>query len=80
MILNAPNAVQLQDKEDDRHDRERDQGDDRPFLHFALERFGLIVAEERFAGTAQRVDSRGVARLEQNHNHREHRADKHQKQ
>ena len=68
----------MQDEEDDRQNREDDQANGRPLLHFALHRLALVLAEEGLAGAAERVDPRRIARLEEHDDDGDERTHSHQ--
>lgn len=60
-----PKEVHLQYEEDDRENDENCQADPGPFFHFFFDGFTFVFAEERFARTAESIDTGRVARLQQ---------------
>ena len=68
----------MQNVESDREDDQNDQANNRPFFHLRFDRFPFVFAEEGFAGSAERVDTRRVALLKQYENDRRERRNEHQ--
>ena len=60
----GPKGFDLQYVENDSQNDENCQANPSPFLHFRFNRFTFILTEERFARTAERVDTAGIARLQ----------------
>ena len=61
----GPKEIHLQNEEDDGENCKDSQANPSPFFHFFFNGFTLVLTEESFAGTAKCVDTRGVARLQQ---------------